>query len=45
MPTGICHPSGTRKTASFKVSKKENLWYDYAIKEGGDLVELVKAYV
>ena len=25
-------------TASFKVSKKENLWYDYAIKEGGDLV-------
>lgn len=35
-------PFRDEKTASFKVSKKENLWYDYAIKEGGDLVELVK---
>ena len=31
-------PFRDEKTASFKVSKKENLWYDYAIKEGGDLV-------
>lgn len=35
-------PFRDEKTASFKVSKKENLWYDYAIQEGGDLVELVK---
>ena len=38
-------PFRDEKTASFKVSKKENLWYDYAIKEGGDLVELVSVCI
>lgn len=35
-------PFRSERTPSFKVSKKENLWYDFAIQEGGDLVELVK---
>ncbi len=35
-------PFRNERTPSFKVSKKENLWYDFAIQEGGDLVELVK---
>lgn len=35
-------PFRNEHTPSFKVSKKENLWYDFAIQEGGDLVELVK---
>lgn len=35
-------PFRSEKTPSFKVSRKENLWWDYAIQEGGDLVELVK---
>lgn len=35
-------PFRNERTPSFKVSKKENLWYDYAIQEGGDLVELVR---
>ena len=35
-------PFRDEKTASFKVSKRENLWYDYGIQEGGDIVELVR---
>ena len=35
-------PFRSERTPSFKVSKKENLWYDYGIQEGGDLVELVR---
>ncbi len=35
-------PFRDERTPSFKVSLKENLWYDYAIQEGGDLVELVR---
>lgn len=35
-------PFRSERIPSFKVSKKENLWYDFAIQEGGDLVELVK---
>lgn len=35
-------PYRNERTPSFKVSRKENLWYDYGIQEGGDLVELVK---
>lgn len=34
-------PFRNERTPSFKVSRKENLWWDYAIQEGGDLVELV----
>lgn len=35
-------PFRSERTPSFKVSRKNNLWYDYGIQEGGDLVELVK---
>lgn len=35
-------PFRNERTPSFKVSRKENLWYDYGIQEGGDLVELVR---
>lgn len=35
-------PFRSERTPSFKVSRKDNLWYDYGIQEGGDLVELVK---
>lgn len=35
-------PFRNERTPSFKVSRKDNLWYDYGIQEGGDLVELVK---
>jgi len=35
-------PFRNEHTPSFKVSKKENLWYDFGTQEGGDLVELVK---
>lgn len=35
-------PFRSERTPSFKVSRKENLWWDYAIQEGGDLVELVR---
>lgn len=35
-------PFRSERTPSFKISKRENLWWDYAIGEGGDLVELVK---
>ena len=35
-------PFRSERTPSFKVSRKDNLWYDYGIQEGGELVELVK---
>lgn len=35
-------PFRSERTPSFKISKRENLWYDYGTQEGGDLIELVK---
>lgn len=35
-------PFRNERTPSFKVSRKDNLWYDYGTQEGGDLVELAK---
>lgn len=35
-------PFRSERTPSFKVSTKENLWYDFGTQEGGDLVELVR---
>lgn len=33
-------PLHNEKTASFKVSKKGNIWYDYAKNDGGDIIRL-----
>lgn len=35
-------PFRDEKTPSFKVNDRENLWYDFGIAEGGDLIELGK---
>lgn len=35
-------PFRSERIPSFKISKRENLWYDYGTQEGGDLIELVK---
>lgn len=35
-------PFRNERTPSFKVSRKDNMWYDYGTQEGGDLVELAK---
>ena len=35
-------PLHNEKTASFKVSKKGNVWYDYAKNDGGDIIRQEK---
>lgn len=35
-------PLHEEKTPSFKVNDRENLWYDFALADGGDLIELGK---
>jgi hypothetical protein len=37
-------PLRQEKTASFKINRRLNLWYDHGIGEGGSLIDFVMAY-
>lgn len=39
-----CSPLREEKTASFKVNRKQNVWYDHGLGRGGDLIDFGVLY-